>query len=165
LKKALRHAKEHKPHVIHLSCHGRADNKGIVLANDDQIEWPKFAELFCEAKFAPQALVMSSCGGAAKGIDQAFAAIHKRPGIIFGSRDDHGYGEYAVAWALLYQRFKLKGLTVDSARTALRQINAVVSDAFLYRRWDSQKEKYLYYPGKQVKYAVKEVSNAGAPRW
>jgi len=156
-KKALRDAKQYGSHVIHLSCHG--DEEGIALANDCRLTWEEFATLFLEADFAPQALVMSSCCGAASGIGEAFAKIaKKRPGIIFGSKDERTYGQYAVAWALLYHQLQLKGVTKKSAQEALKQISAVVSDAFVYRRWDST--KYLYYPTKGVKYEVQEVGDA-----
>lgn len=152
---ALHEAKRDGFHVIHLSCHG--DKDGIALANNCQPTWADFAKLFLESDFAPQALVMSSCCGAASGIGDAFAeSAKKRPEIIFGSKDKRTYGEYAVAWALLYHQFLAGGVTKPSAQMALKQISATVGDTFLYRRWDSRLKKYRMFPRKGAKYKVQE---------
>lgn len=86
------------------------------------------------------------------------------PGIIFGSKDERTYGEYATAWALLYHRFQLAGVTKDAAKHALKQINATIGNTFVYRRWDSAKKKFLSYPPDTVKYAVRKVSVQYAPQ-
>jgi hypothetical protein len=158
LRKALREAaKDDEFDVIHLSCHGGED--GIVLADDSPVKWPQFASLFDEADCAPSALVMSSCCGAAGGIGHAFQSVEAGPGIIFGSKDERSYGEYAAAWALLYHRFQVAGVTKDAAQEALRQINATIGDTFVYRRWDSSKKKFLSYPRQGIKYAVREIAD------
>jgi hypothetical protein len=150
--KAIAEAKARNYTVIHLSCHG--DKNGVALANDDPLSWDKFADFFQRNDLCPKALVMSSCCGATRGIRKAFENKAKRPAIIFGSSDERSYGEYTVAWAILYHRFKEDGVDKDSAQQALKNINAVVSDRFLYRRWSNSRGEYLSYPGEGVKYEI-----------
>lgn len=150
--KAVVEAKASHCTVIHLSCHGGED--GIALADNYQPTWDEFAEFFQKRKWSPEALVMSSCCGATSGIRRAFSAKSQKPGIIFGSSDERSHGEYTVAWAILYRRFKKDGIDKDSAQQALKEIHAVVSAQFLYRRWSASRKKYLSYPGRGEKYRI-----------
>lgn len=145
--------------LIHLSCHG--DEKGVALANNYQLTWDEFADFFQQQEWCPKALVMSSCSGAASGIQNAFQKKSRQPGIIFGSSDERSYGEYAVAWAILYHHFKKDGVDKDAAQKALKEIHAVVADTFLYRRWSSSRRQYLFYPGKGKKYRITEAKADG----
>jgi hypothetical protein len=149
---AIAEAKARNYAVIHLSCHG--DKNGVALANGDQLSWDEFADSFQRNDLCPKALVMSSCCGATRGIRKVFENKAKRPAIIFGSSDERSYGEYTVAWAILYHRFKEDGINKDSAQQALKEINAVVSDKFLYRRWSNSRGEYLSYPGEGAKYEI-----------
>ena len=155
-RKAIADAKEMSCSLIHLSCHGGED--GIALANNCQVNWDQFADLFQEIAWCPYALVMSSCCGATSGIRKAFETKSQRPGIIFGSSDERSYAEYTVAWAILYHRFKMDGVTKDAAQHALKEIHAVVSDKFLYRRWSDSGGEYRFYPRKTDKYQITNVS-------
>jgi hypothetical protein len=141
--KATTEAKAIDSSLIHLSCHG--DHDGIALADNDQPTWEEFADVFQRNQWCPDALVMSSCCGATSGIRKAFTSTPKRPEIIFGSSDERSYGEYTVAWAILYRRFKVDGIDKDSAQQALKEIHTVVSDKFLYRRWSTSQHEYLSY--------------------
>jgi hypothetical protein len=154
-KKAMAEAKEGNYTVIHLSCHGAKD--GVALGETCAPTWDEFADLFQKNDWCPKALVMSSCCGATSGIRNAFKNKAERPEIIFGSSDERSYGEYTVAWAILYHRFKKNGINRGSAQQALKEINAVVSNKFLYRRWSTSQRSYLSYPGKGVKYEIKET--------
>ncbi len=150
--KAVAEAKASRCTVLHLSCHGGED--GIALADNYQPTWDEFAEFFQRQKWSPEALVMSSCCGATSGIRKAFSAKPHKPGIIFGSSDERSYGEYTVAWAILYRRFRKDGIDKDSAKQILKEIHAVVSAKFLYRRWSASRHEYLSYPGKGEKYSI-----------
>lgn len=150
--KAIVEAKAMNCNLIHLSCHGGEDC--IALADNYQPSWDKFADLFQGIGWCPHALVMSSCCGATSGIRKAFQTKPRRPGIIFGSSDERSYGEYTVAWAILYHRFKIDGVNKDAAQQALKEIHAVVSDKFLYRRWSDSGREYRFYPGKTDRYAI-----------
>jgi hypothetical protein len=77
---------------------------------------------------------------------------------IFGPSDERSYAEYTVAWAILYHRFKTDGVTKDAAQQALKEIHAVVSDKFLYRRWSDSGCEYRFYPRKTDKYQITNVS-------
>ena len=155
-KQAIADAEALNCNLIHLSCHG--DEEGIALANNYRPSWDKFAEFFQAQKWCPEALVMSSCCGATSGIQKAFQKKPKRPGIIFGSSDERSYGEYAVAWAILYRRFKKDSVDKEVAQQALKEIHAVVSDKFLYRRWNDAGHEYRYYPAKGKKYQITEAN-------
>jgi hypothetical protein len=157
-KKAIAHAKAQNCDLIHLSCHGGED--GIALPDDYQPSWDKFADFFQENKWCPKALVMSSCCGATRGIRDAFKNKPNRPEIIFGSSDERSYGEYTVAWAILYHHFKKDGIDKDSAKQALKEIHAVVSDKFLYRRWSASQHEYRSYPGRGEKYEIRKIDAA-----
>jgi hypothetical protein len=109
------------------------------------------------------AIRMSACCGATSGIRKAFENKPKKPEIIFGSSDERSYGEYAVAWAILYHRFKKDGIDKDSAQRALKDIHAVVSDKFLYRRWSNSHNEYRSYPGKGRKYEITATNAARHP--
>jgi hypothetical protein len=159
--KAIADAKAMNSTVIHLSCHG--DQDGVALADNYQPTWDKFASFFQNNRWCPKALVMSACCGATSGIRKAFESTPQKPEIIFGSSDKRSYGEYTVAWAILYHRFKKAGIDKDSAQRALKEINAVVSDKFLYRRWSNSEKEYLYYPGKGKKYEITETKVARHP--
>jgi hypothetical protein len=150
--KAIADAKTLNSTVIHLSCHGNKD--GVALTSNYQPTWDKFASFFQNIRWCPKALVMSACCGATSGIRKAFENKPKKPNIIFGSSDERSYGEYAVAWAILYHRFKRDGIDRGSAQRALKDINAVVSDKFLYRRWSNSKKEYRFYPAKGKKYKI-----------
>ncbi len=141
--------------LIHLSCPG--DENGVALSNNYQPTWDKFADFFQQQEWCPKALVMSACCGATSGIQKAFQKKSRRPEIIFGSSDERSYGEYAVAWAILYQHFKTDGVDKNAAQQALKEIHAVVADTFLYRRWSGPQRQYLFYPGKGKKYRITEV--------
>lgn len=156
--KAISEAKAMNCSLLHLSCHGGHD--GIALADNDQPTWEEFARVFQRNQWCPKALVMSSCCGATSGIRKAFASMPKRPGIIFGSSDERSYGEYTVAWAILYRRFKRDGIDKNSAQEALKEIHAVVSDKFLYRRWSTSQHEYLSYPSKGEIYEIKKTKTA-----
>lgn len=149
---AIADAKRWNCNLLHLSCHG--DEDGIALADNHQPSWDDFADFFQQHKWCPTALVMSSCCGLTSGIRKAFQKTTKRPGIIFGSSDERSYGEYTVAWAILYHRFKRDGVNKDVAQQALKEVHAVVSDKFLYRRWSSSGGEYLSYPKKADRYAI-----------
>jgi hypothetical protein len=154
--KAIADAKGLNSTVIHLSCHG--DKHGVALTTNYQPSWDKFASFFQNNRWCPKALVMSACCGATSGLRSAFKNKSKRPEIIFGSSDERSYGEYTVAWAILYHRFKKEGINKESAQRALKDINAVVSDKFLYRRWSNSRKEYLSYPGKGKKYEIAEAN-------
>jgi hypothetical protein len=154
--KAVAEAKASDCTVVHLSCHG--DQDGIALADNHQSTWDAFAGLFQKNRWCPEALVMSACCRATSGIRKAFQNQARRPAIIFGSSDKRPYGEYTVAWAILYHRFKRDGISKDSAQQALKEINAVVSDKFLYRRWSTSQRQYRSYPGKGKKYEIKKIA-------
>lgn len=156
LGRALRLAADETFDVIHLSCHG--DTDGIRLADGTDIDWDELATLFQKHKVQPRALVMSACCGASSGIGEAFAEVRLRPDIIFGSKDARDYHDYAVAWAILYRIFCLDGVNRDTAQQALAHINAVVSPAFRYRRWDDGDGKYLFFPSTSAKYGVVDTS-------
>lgn len=101
---------------------------------------------------------MSACCGASSGIGKAFQEIDERPTIIFGSTEALDFSEYAVAWSILYHRFKTDGIRKPTAQLALQQITAVVHELFIYRRWDEKKKAYLRYPSSNKTFEVKEVS-------
>lgn len=140
--------------VLHLSCHGDEDGISIV---DADLSWEEFVDLFRDTPHDLPALVLSSCCGASSDITRAFATSAKRPRIIFGSTEALTYGDYCVAWAILYNRFRTNGVSRDSARQAMKQINAVVHQSFVYRRWDEQTKRYLKYPRSGEKYEVAKV--------
>jgi hypothetical protein len=154
-KAAIKFATSKRFKVLHLSCHG--DEKSIALTNNSTITWPTLAEYFQDGEYCPDALVMSTCCGGAAGIAEAFARKKKGPKIIFGSTDERSYGQYAVAWAILYRRFMLSGVHRDAAQKALRQICAVVHPSFIYRRWDDDDRKYRFFPAANVRYEVREI--------
>ena len=62
---------------------------------------------------------MSSCCGATDDLANEFEKIPYGPYIIFGSIDERNYNEYAVAWTILYNLFKTKGVHRDVAMEAL----------------------------------------------
>jgi hypothetical protein len=156
LSRALKSAHDGDFDVIHLSCHG--DEHGIQVADGKCINWEPLGSLFQKRKSTPDALVMSACCGAASGIGDAFAKIKRRPDIIFGSTDERCYHDFAVAWAILYRVFLLRGVNRDAAQQALAHINAVVRPTFRYRRWDDAKGKYLVFPGKAATYGVVDLA-------
>ncbi len=100
---------------------------------------------------------MSACCGASSGIGRAFAKVQLRPDIIFGSTDARSYHDYAVAWAILYRIFLLRGVHRDAAQ-ALAHINAVVNPKFKYRRWDDREGEYLTFPGRSASYGVVDLT-------
>ncbi len=119
--------------VVHLSCHGADD--GIAVTDNTDIDWPDFVQLNAN-RYSPEALVMSSCYGAADGLADEFEKVKSRPKIIFGSTDERDYNEYAVTWTILYNLFRTDGVHRVVAREALRAINAIVHRNFRYLRWD-----------------------------
>lgn len=144
--KALQHFAEKRFDVLHISAHG--STTAFYLANDDRIKWAHLAELFQTHKCAPDALVMSVCFAASEKIDEAFEAKHVkyRPGFIFGSTDARNYHDYAAAWSILYRVFRKKNFDRGRAKMALRHVNAVVHEAFVYRRWDEDEKYYKHFP-------------------
>jgi hypothetical protein len=157
LKEAIYEATTQSIDVLHLSCHG--DDEGIQLTDYTDVSWTSFARYFQEGHRCPNALVMSSCFGAARQVSSAFRKVDDRPAIIFGTTEARKFSEYAVAWAILYRRFKLSGVHRDAAQRALRQICAVVHPSFLYRRWDKDEDTYLRFPPEGKKYIVEEVDD------
>lgn len=149
---ALGAAARWKASVLHISCHG--DENGIALADDYRMTWDELSGVFDAYKFCPEALVMSSCCGASRGIGSSFASRQNRPKIIFGSQDKRFYGEYAVAWSILYNLFNVKGVNREVAQLALKQINVVVNPTFVYRRWDEQLMNYRLYPPANTYYEI-----------
>ena len=140
--------------VVHLSCHGA--DEGIAVTDNTDIDWPDFVQLFNANRYSPEALIMSSCCGAADGLAEEFENVVSRPKIIFGSTDERYYNEYAVAWTILYNLFLTKGVHRDVAREALRAISAVVHPNFRYLRWHDGREAYLQFPGEGRHYEVTE---------
>ena len=55
-------------------------------------------------------------------------------------------GRYSIA--------RKDGIDKDSAKQILKEIHAVVSAKFLYRRWSASRHEYLSYPGKGEKYSI-----------
>jgi len=154
LRAAIQFATSLRTQVFHLSCHG--DETGIQLCDGEDISWSRLAGYFQTGPYCPDALVMSACCGVSAGIADEFAKRDKRPKIIFGTTEDLGYSQFAVAWAILYRRFKLIGVRREAARRALRDICAVVHSSFLYRGWDTENEEYGRYPEDGVTYKVIE---------
>jgi hypothetical protein len=150
--KAIAAAAKQDFEVIHLSCHGNDD--GIALSDDTRLNWAEFATIFKTHQCRPLVLVMSTCCGAASGIGDAFRKLTHCPAIILGSTTPLSYADYCVAWAILYRQLPEDGVTRGAAKTAMRKINAVVANQFVYRRWDSKTRKYLYYPSKGRTYSV-----------
>jgi hypothetical protein len=160
-RKALKRALKAGCDVLHISTHG--DDKSIAICNDrpgsglpEGIFWEEFVGLFQGRHAAPTALVMSACNGASSQLAQAFAAVKKRPKIIIGSSDDRFPADYVAAWALLYRRFKRKGIKRRVAQRALADISAAVHKNFRYLRWDDERARYLRYPGTGARFDVIE---------
>jgi hypothetical protein len=120
------------------------------------INWPNFVELFRKHKCNPRALIMSSCCGAADDLANEFEKIPYGPYIIFGSIDERNYNEYAVAWTILYNLFKTKGVHRDVAMEALRAIRAIAHNNFRYLRWKDDKKEYVQYPPEGRRFVVTE---------
>jgi hypothetical protein len=99
---------------------------------------------------------MSACCGATDDLADEFEKAASRPKIIFGSTDERGYGEYAVAWTILYKLFRTDGVHRDAARKALRAIRAIVHRNFRYLRWHDDRQTYLQYPGEGRRYEITE---------
>jgi hypothetical protein len=153
--KALTHAVENDYTVIHISCHGGGD--GIALTDNTQVSWENLAKLFQTSRLRPDALVMSACCGAARGLADAFKTVDYRPKIMFGSMDKRTYRDYALAWSILYNRFERHGVRRDIAQQALKEICAVVHKNFRYFRWDDNKKSYRHFPLAGVRYSVQEA--------
>jgi hypothetical protein len=156
LAKAIALAKQDDYDVVHLSCHGA--DAGIAVTDRTNIDWPEFVQLFKARRYSPRALVMSTCCGATSGLAQEFEKKGARPEIIFGSTDERDFNEYAVAWTILYDRFRRDGVERNVAQDALRDISAVVHPSFRYLRWDDERGAYRPYPGKEQRFVVTEVS-------
>ncbi|QEX15872.1 hypothetical protein FRZ44_11600 [Hypericibacter terrae] len=154
LEKAIALAAKGDYDVVHLSCHGADD--GIAVTDNTNVDWPDFVRLFSVSGYSPKALIMSSCCGAADGLADEFEEAESQPEIIFGSTDERGYNEYAVAWAILYNLFEVDGVTRNAAREALRAINAIVHRNFRYLRWHDDRQEYVQYPGEGRQYEVTE---------
>jgi len=152
--KAIAHAANGDYDVVHVSCHG--DDVGIAVTNNSPINWPDFVELFRKYKCNPHALIMSSCCGATDDLANEFEKIPYGPYIIFGSIDERNYNEYAVAWTILYNLFKTKGVHRDVAMEALRAIRAIVHNNFRYLRWKDDKKEYVQYPPEGRRFVVME---------
>lgn len=160
-RKAVRRALRKGCDVLHVSTHGDADSIGICgghpgSGDPEGFAWDEFVELFQGRHEAPTALVMSACNGAARALARAFAVAERRPMIIIGSSDERYPADYVAAWALLYRRFKRKGIRRKVARRALADIAAVVHPNFRYLRWDEGRRTYLHYPGIGTRFDVVE---------
>jgi CHAT domain len=164
LKKAIKKAKDGNYDVVHVSCHGLAKSKGIGLADDSELSWPAFAKLFADIKYSPKALVMSACWGAADAVAEAFTENGTHPGIIIGTTEDCYYSEYAVAWSILYSKFKSDRVTKTAAQQAVKSICAVVQESFRYLRWAGNKKTYMRYPPAGKAYEVVEVKAAATAK-
>jgi hypothetical protein len=140
--------------VVHVSCHG--DDVGIAVTDDARIDWPDFVEIFRKYKCSPHALVMSSCCGAVDDLADEFEKVANGPYIIFGSIDERKYNEYAVAWTILYNLFKTKGVHRDVAMEALRAIKAIAHNNIRYLRWSDAKKAYVQYPPEGRRFVVTE---------
>jgi hypothetical protein len=158
LKKCVTECHKNKFDILHISSHGSED--GIALADDSRPSWGDFASLFDGRWEYPTVLVMSSCCGASSGIGDAFKKIEGGPAIIFGSTDALSFGEYAVAWSILYHRFNSDGITRSAAQLALQQITAVAHESFIYRRWDEKKKSFLRYPLPNRSFEISEVDSS-----
>jgi len=154
LRKSLERAKTLKFDVVHLSCHGDEDRKGFFLGSGDLITWADFVHLFQEKEYSPKALVLSACFGGTRPLALEFKKTKHRPAMIFGSRDARPHGDYATAWAILYRVLMDSEIDKDTAKVAIRHINAVVKGDFVYRRWDKTKKAFRVYPEKPQKYQV-----------
>jgi hypothetical protein len=130
--------------------------KTVAVTDKSNIDWPAFVNLFDINKYSPNALVMSSCCAADYSLAETFCAVKARPNIIFGSTDDRYYNEYAVAWTILYNIFRNKGVERDVAQEALRYISAIVHPNFKYLRWDDDRQNYRGYPRAGQRFEVKE---------
>lgn len=142
--------------VLHLSCHG--DDVGIAVTDNKSLDWPDLAQLFYRHGYKPSALVMSACCGASDGLREAFAAVSTRPDIIFGTTDARDYNEYALAWTILYNKFKAEGVDRDVAQQALKEIHATGGSTFRYLRWDGTSRYYRNFPFTGKSYQVKEFT-------
>jgi hypothetical protein len=154
LGQAIKFAALSKSNVMHPSCHG--DKHGIAVTDKNNIDWPSFVKLFDINKYSPQALVMSSCCAADNSLARAFRKVKARPDIIFGSTDERYYNEYAVAWTILYNLFRNKGVEQTVAQEALGCISAIVHPSFKYLRWDEDHQNYRGYPRADQRFEVKE---------
>jgi len=160
-RKAVRRALRQGCDVLHISTHG--DDDSIAVCNDhpgsglpEGFHWDEFVSLFQGRYDAPTALVMSACNGASTRLAQAFAAARNRPKIIIGSSDERYPADYVAAWALLYRRFKRKGIKRGVAQRALADISAAVHKNFRYLRWDDGRKRYLRYPGTGARFDIIE---------
>jgi hypothetical protein len=149
-RKAVSRATKAECDVLHIAGHG--DDDGIALCNDlsrsqEGLLWAGFVEMFQGPYPPPKALVMSACCGASSALGRAFSKAEKRPSMIIGSTDKRYPADYVAAWALLYRRFKRKGIDIEAAQQVLEEICAVVHGNFRYLRWDDERERYLRYPG------------------
>src|SRR5271155_2173815 len=84
--KALERASSRNCEIFHLSCHG--NDEGILLTNADILQWDELAEAFDDARYSPEALILSSCLGGDRGAARAFQKKGHRPSVIFGSESD-----------------------------------------------------------------------------
>lgn len=154
LNKSLARAKAYKNNVLHLSCHGESKGRGLVLGTGVFLPWADFVKLLQDKEYAPTALVVSACFGGIARLAAEFNKVKFRPSMIFGSRDARPHGDYATAWAILYRVLKDSNIDKDIAKVAVRHINAVVKGNFVYRGWDSRKQRYHVYPSRPLKYQV-----------
>ncbi|MGO4124012.1 hypothetical protein AB4Z01_06410 [Inquilinus sp. YAF38] len=152
--KSIEEASQKEFDIVHLSCHG--DEIGIALADDTRLGWKNFSDAFQIIKH-PFTLIMSSCCGASSGIGDSFRSQKNKPAIIFGSTDALDMGQYAIAWSILYYKFRVKGVDKNTAQEALRQIVAVSDKSFIYRRWDDDEQKYLIFPNSKKSYEIKKT--------
>jgi hypothetical protein len=151
---AIQLATSQRTDVFHLSCHG--DEEGIELCDGEAIGWSVLAGYFQSGPYCPEALVMSACCGASAGIAEQFAKRNQRPTIIFGTTEARSYSQFAVAWSILYRRFKIGGVRRKAAQAALKDICAVVDPSFMYRGWDTKEDDYIAYPEDGTTYGVME---------
>jgi len=130
--------------VFHLSCHG--DDDGILLADEDFVDWLNLGVLLRGYARMDRALVLSCCSGGYVGVTKAFEKSGVFFGYVFGSTSVSGVGftDCCLAWSILYSQILEYGLSAANLRKTLDKINYAVPGDFSYRRWDGQ--TYLHYP-------------------
>lgn len=146
LERAIKRAAKRRCEIFHLSCHG--DEDGICLTDETELTWDELAHKFEQARFAPRALVLSSCLGGDRGVSRVFKSSDFRPEMIFGSEADKAskitFSGACIAWAILYSELVHAGVTADAFRDAVDKMNYATPHEFVYRRWDT--DRYRRYP-------------------
>jgi hypothetical protein len=153
LHKAIAEAVRFEADIFHLSCHG--DEDGVQLsdqrATGASLTWEELAADFTPFASNRRILVNSSCEGGHNGVAEAFRKCDQRFGYICGSTNKAvTFHDSCLAWSILYNvlanEASISRLVFQSA---IGKINGVVSGDFVYRRWDSKKDRYRYYPSRK----------------